>query len=175
MLLLAVLVGMTGAAALASPVSAAPRPIMAGSATPGVPTSTTGVMGEHFVRYCVKGYAPNSTVTVTNELTGATVTIHTNRGGRGCAEVPLKRGCHAISQTIVASGTGADGNPASSTAVVTAPPTHSLCAASGSKSGSLAFTGSSIIIPALLIGIVLIMIGTAAVAAARRRTGATRV
>jgi hypothetical protein len=157
MLLLALLVAMTGAAALAS----------------GVPTSTTGVLGEHFVRYCVKNYAPNSTVTVTNELTGATVTIHTNRAGSGCAEVPIKRGCRAITQRIVASGVGANGVAQTSSATVTAPPTRSLCSASGSKSGSnsgsLAFTGSGIIIPALLIGIVLIMIGSATVTATRRK------
>lgn len=161
----------------AAPASAAARTVMAGSATPAVPTSTVGVMGEQGVRYCVRNYAPNSTVTVTNQLTGATTTIHTNAAGKGCAEVPIKRGCRAITQTIVATGTAPDGSAISSQATVTAPPSPRLCAAAGhkggsqpgSQSGSLAFTGSSIIIPAILLGIVLIMVGSAVVTAARRK------
>lgn len=176
------LAGVAGMVALAPAASAAPRPVMAGSATPGVPTSTVGVEGEHFVRYCVKNYAPNSTVIVTNEATGATRTIHTNQKGSGCAKVPIKSSCRATRQVIIAVGTDADGNPASSRAVVTSPPNRSLCSAGAAKgqssgsgsgsspaSGSLAFTGASGILFMVLLGIVLIMLGTSAVAAARRR------
>lgn len=179
-LLLTTLLGVAGSTLGAAAVSATTRMPAAGSATPGVPTSTTGVMGEHFVRYCVKNYAPDSTVTVTNERTGATVTIHTNGNGAGCAEVPIKRGCRAVRQVIVASGIDANGKPASSRAVVVAPPTPSLCqaaaqhnhgsgAGSGTGSGSLAFTGATGIMMMLAIGIVLIIVGSAALAAARRR------
>lgn len=162
----------------AASAGAAVRPVQAGSATPGVPTSTVGVMGEKVVRYCVKNYQPDSTVTVTNELTGQSVKIHTNRTGAGCAEVPLKRGCRATKQTIVASGIGDNGKPATSSAVVTAPATPSLCSAAGTKhtsSGSLAFTGATGIMLMVLIGLVLVALGTAAVVIGRRRRSAATV
>lgn len=174
--LLAVFMTAFGAASA----GAAVRPVQAGSATPGVPTSTVGVMGEGVVRYCVKNYAPDSTVTVTNKLTGKTVTIHTNGKGAGCAEVPIKRGCRAITQTIVASGTDANGDPATSSAVVTAPATPSLCSAAGTKhhsssSGSLAFTGAAGITIMVIIGLLLIGLGTFAVVLGRRRRSAATV
>jgi hypothetical protein len=169
----------------ATSAGAATRPVQAGSATPGVPTSTVGVLGEHGVRYCVKNYAPNTDVTVVNQKTGQTVTIHTNSSGAGCAEVPIERACRAVRQVLVASGTDALGNPASSQSVVTAPATPSLCAASGTKkttasghgssSGSLAFTGAAGIALMIVVGLLLIGFGTAAVVVGRRRRSAATV
>lgn len=173
--------GLAGLVVLAPASSAATRPVMDGSATPGVPTSTVGVEGENFVRYCVENYAPNSTVTVTNESTGATRTIHTNHKGAGCTKVPVKRSCRATRQVIVATGTDANGDPATSQAVVTSPPDPRLCSAAAkhgssghgssghSSSASLAFTGAAGILFMVLLGVVLIIIGTAAVGTARRR------
>jgi hypothetical protein len=150
---------------------AAPRPVTAGSATPGVPSASIGVLGKHVVRFCVSHYKPNSTVTVVNRTTGSTVTIHTNAKGAGCAEVPIKRACHAVTQTIVATGTGADGTPATTRATVTAPATSSLCRAGASSGGVLPFTGSDFILPAIAIAMILIVGGTGAVTVGRRRRG----
>jgi hypothetical protein len=166
-LLLATLLGVAGSMLAAGAATAAPRPVTAGSTPPGVPSGSVGVLGEHFVRFCVKNFKPNSPVKVVNETSGATVTIHTNSKGSGCVEVPLVRACKAVTQTIVATGTGADGTPATVKETVTAPATPSLC--SSTSGGTLPFTGSSIIIPGIIIGLVLIVVGTGTVVVVRRR------
>jgi hypothetical protein len=173
-LVVALLIGVVGSLATAGAASAA------GSAPPPTPVSTVGPVTGNHVRYCVKNYEPNSTVTVTNQANGATVEIHTNSKGAGCAEVPVKRACgHSVTQTIVATGRDQNGNPASSQATVTAPPDKNLCrsvAAGGgqqgggqsNQGGSLAFTGADII-GMILAALVLIALGTVAVVSARRR------
>jgi hypothetical protein len=138
-----------------------------GSAPHQGASGSVGVLGEHFVKYCVKHFKPNSNVTVTNETTGATVTIHTDSQGAGCAEVPIKRECKANTEQIVATGTGADGNPATVRSTITVPATPSLC--SSNQGGTLPFTGSNIIIPGAIIGLVLIIAGTAMTVVRRRR------
>lgn len=121
---LAVLIvcGLGASVGVAEFASAASLPA-ASSATPGVPTST--IQGN---TYCVSNYAPNSDVVVVNQLTGATSTIHTDANGSGCTTIPIRRACAtSTTQTIVASGVGADGHPATSQVVDNAPPDPSLC------------------------------------------------
>jgi hypothetical protein len=171
-LLMALLLATAGSVLTAGAARAAVHPITAGSApNPGTPVGSVGVLGEHFVKFCVKNFKPNSTVKVVNETTGATVTLHTNSKGKGCTQVPIKRGCKAITQKIVATGTGADGKPATVTQTVTAPPTPSLC--ESTSGGTLPFTGSDFILPALIVGMVLIGVGTAMTIVRRRRDEAS--
>jgi hypothetical protein len=168
---------MTGIVTGADLARATTHPVAAGSAPGNPPSGGTKVLGEKFDGFCVKNFKPNSTVTVVNELTGAKAQIHTDAKGAGCANVPLKRGCHAISQKLVATGIGNDGKPAKVTAVVRAPALPSLCggrqvAASGGTlpftGGRLPFTGANIAIM-IAIGLVLIGIGTVVVTTVRRR------
>jgi len=171
---IAVLLGLTGIVTGADLAGATTRPIAAGSSPGNPPGGGVKVLGEKFDGFCVKNFEPNSTVTVTNQLTGATATIHTDATGAGCANIALKRGCNAITQKLVATGTGNDGKPATVSAIVTAPATPSLCrsvAASGGtvpSGGSLAFTGANI---AIMVAIALILIGagTAIMITVRRR------
>lgn len=173
--LVAMLVAVLGASAGLDVASAATRPVTAGSSPGNPPGGGTKVLGEHFDGFCVTNFAPNSTVKVVNQLTGASTVIHTNAKGSGCANVPLKRACAAVPQRIVATGIGNDGKPATVSATVRAPATASLCAASSlskpsssSSGGTLPFTGSDILIP-LIIGLVLIAVGATTVRIRRRR------
>jgi hypothetical protein len=167
-LLLATLLAAAGSMLSVGAASAAPRPITAGSATPGAPGGTVQVLGEHFIRDCVKNFKPHSTVTVVNESNGATVKIHTDGKGNGCASLPLKHACQALTQQLVATGIGSDGKPATVRQTMTAPATKSLCRTS--SGGTLPFTGSNIIVPGVIIGVVLIVVG-AAMSVVRRRRG----
>jgi hypothetical protein len=148
--------------------TAAPARAAGSAPVPGA-GGTVGVLGEHFVRYCVKHFKPNSNVTVTNETTGATVTIHTNSKGAGCTEVPIKRACKAMTERITATGIGLDGNPATVHSTITVPATKSLCQGNSSSGGTLPFTGSNFIIPGLIIGIALVVVGVALNSVRRRR------
>jgi hypothetical protein len=171
-------VALLGAAASmlsAGVATAGPHVVMAGSAPNGHnPKGAVGVLGENY-QFCVKHFEPHSTVTVTNKLTGKSVEIHTNANGAGCATVPVKRACKAVTQTLVATGTGADGKPATITQTFTVPATASLCSGTTSSGGTLPFTGSSIIIPGIIIGVVLIGAGTAMTVVRRRRDEAATV
>jgi len=143
-------------------------PAQAGTSAPQPgPTGTVGVLGQHFVKYCVKHFKPHSTVTVTNVTTGATVTIHTNGNGAGCTQVPIKRACKPLTEKIVATGIGADGKPATVHSTVNVPATKSLC--NSSSGGTLPFTGSEIIITGVILGVVLIVGGAALTVVRRRR------
>lgn len=171
MLFVAVLLGAAGSLLSTGVAAAGPHVVMAGSAPTGHnPQGAVGILGKNY-RFCVKHFEPNSTVTVTNKLTGATVEIHTDANGAGCATVPVKRACKAVTQSFVATGTGADGNPASVTQTITVPPITSLCSGSTNSAGTLPFTGSNIIIPGVIIGVVLIGAGTAMTVVRRRREG----
>jgi hypothetical protein len=112
-------------------------------------------------------------VHVTNQTTGQSTTIHSNFKGSGCSQLPVKQACQATTQTIVETGTGPNGKPATVTQTVTSPATSSLCVSSAGS--TLPFTGSNIIIPATIIGLVLIGLGTAMTIVRRRRAegGAT--
>jgi hypothetical protein len=116
------LIGVAGA-------SASTR-LPADSATPPVPTSSVSPDNNpNTVTYCVDNYAPNSTVSVTNNANGATGTIHTDSSGHGCTHMPIKTDCtQNVSNTIVASGTDQAGKPASSQATYVAPPNSKDCA-----------------------------------------------
>jgi hypothetical protein len=144
--------------------------VAAGSSPGQPPGGGTKTLGEKFDGFCVQNFKPFSTVKVTNELTGKTVFIHTNAKGNGCADVPIKRACSAVSQRILATGTGNDGKPAQVSAMIRAPATPSLCASRTTKSsgGTLPFTGANI---AILVAIALLLIGagTATVITVRRR------
>jgi hypothetical protein len=164
------LVGVAGFT-LSPAASAVTRPVAAGSSPGQPPGGGTKVLGVKFDGFCVKNFKPFSTVKVTNQLTGQTVYIHTDAKGAGCANVPIKRACHAVSQRIVATGIGQDGKPATVSAMVRAPATPSLCG--GTKTGShsggtLPFTGADIA-TMVAVGLVLIGVGTTAVIAVRRR------
>jgi hypothetical protein len=150
--------------------AAAPRPVTAGSSPGQPPGGGTKTLGEKFDGFCVRNFKPFSTVKVTNELTGNSVLIHTNAKGDGCASVPIKRACSAVTQRLLATGTGNDGKPATVSAVIRAPATPSLCASRVTKSsgGTLPFTGANI---ALMVAVALLLIGigTATVVTVRRR------
>lgn len=169
-LCLALLACLLGGALSSDLAFASPRPVMAGSSPGTKAGGGTTVLGEHFDGFCVRNFAPDSTVKVVNELTGATATIHTNAKGHGCAQVPIKRGCHAVTQRLVATGTGMDGKPARVSAVVTAPATASLCASrtSSNSGGTLPFTGANIAV-LVVAGLLLIGAGTAVTVTVRRR------
>jgi hypothetical protein len=122
-LLLAMLLGTVGTLfGVVSPAAASPR-IPATSAPPPAPSSTVSPAGPDHVKYCVQNYAPNSDVAVQNQANGATGTIHTDASGSGCTTIAVKTDCkQSVSNTIVASGTGQDGKPATSQATYNAPP-----------------------------------------------------
>jgi hypothetical protein len=166
--LLTTLLGVGGGAAAMSVASAAPHaPQAVGSAPGEKPTSYTPghqTRGEHFTRYCVKNYKPNSTVKVINKKTGQVVYIHTNSHGAGCVEVPVTTGC----QRIVAHGQNRAGQPADSSVqvCVLGEKVHR------SSHGALPFTGSNIIIPGLMIGGALLAVGALITILARRRRAA---
>lgn len=174
--LLASLIGGLGGIAGTDLAAASTRPIMAGSSPGQPPGGGVIVLGVKFDGFCVKNFAPHSTVNVTNTLTGQSVVIHTDANGSGCANVPIKRACNALPQRIVATGTGSNGKPAQVSATVTAPATHSLCAVSAASGGrstsssgsTLPFTGADIALM-VAVGLVLIGAGTTTVIAVRRR------
>jgi hypothetical protein len=152
---------MLGATSIAS---ASPRPVSCDTCT--APGGATGVLGKHFTRYCVKSFKPGSTVTVTNETTGKSVTTTVDGNGAGCVRLPIKRECKALTQHFSATGTGANGKPATVGSVVTAPATASLC--SSTSAGVLPFTGADNVGKDVLVGLALISIGGVAIAFARR-------
>jgi hypothetical protein len=120
-------------------------------------------VGQKYRMYCVKNYHGHSVVKVVNEKTGQVVIIHTNGHGKGCTQVPVDVGC----QQVTAHGPNQAGKPAHSSA--------QLCTTAGthhSSSGGLPFTGSDIIIPGTIIGLVLIVVGGLAVVIGRRRRAA---
>lgn len=128
LLLVAVLCG-AGAAVATSPALASVRPATT-SATPGVPTLTVKAVNGDSANVCVENFAPNSTVTVTNTADNSVAVIHTDSTGAGCTNVHLSTSCSAtLHETLVASGTDAEGKPATATAIVDVPP-PSTCSSS---------------------------------------------
>jgi hypothetical protein len=172
MALLASLIASLGGLAGLDVAAASARPVAAGSSPGQPPGGGVKVLGEKFDGFCVQNFKPHSTVKVTNTLTGKSVFIHTDAKGDGCADVPLKRACNAVTQRIVATGIGNDGKPARVSAIVRSPAVPSLCASTSrsvaSSGGTLPFTGADI---ALMVAIALVLIGagTATVLAVRRR------
>jgi hypothetical protein len=139
-----------------------------GSETPITgPGGGTITLPGHGARVCAKGFKPGSTVHVVNQTTGQSTTIHSNFKGRGCNQLPVKPACQATTQTIVETGTGANGKPATVTQTVTSPARSSLCVSSAGS--TLPFTGSSIIISGTIIGLVLLGLGIAMTIVRRHR------
>lgn len=132
LLLVTMLVGIGSAAGVSAAVA-----LPAASNTPTVPSSTVQSNGPGSATYCVDNYAPNSTVVIVNQANGATGVIHTDNSGSGCTNIPAKTACDApTDNTIVATGSGADGTPASSQATYTAPADPSQCVGTGGGGGT---------------------------------------
>jgi hypothetical protein len=124
--------------------------------TPGVPTSTVHVLGPTQLRYCVASYAPSAAVRVT-EAGGVKATIHTNNVGSGCTLMAYDVVCGSADHSAVATGIGADGNPATSSATLTASagaPTCSPSAVAHASNGG-GISGGAI---GVLVGIVVVVV-----------------
>jgi hypothetical protein len=192
-LFLSTLVGVAGCIGAGS-ASASARPVMAGSSTPAPPSGSVGPPRAHQVKFCVKHFAASSTVRVTNNKTGDVVRLHTNAKGAGCVQVPIKRACHSVRQTIVGRGTGDDGHPATVKQTVTTQPTPSKCSkthrhrvghhgrthhkrhkgsaarlASANSASTHRFSGTDAAILALIAGLAIIAAGATLTLVRRRR------
>jgi hypothetical protein len=121
--------------------------------------------GEKFTTYCIKNYHGRSVIKIVNEKTGKVVSVKTAPDGTACVQVPVTTDC----QQITAHGPNQDGGPGHSTARVCVTDTTSTTPPKGIFSGGLPFTGSNIIIPATILGLVLIGLGFFAVLIGRRR------
>jgi hypothetical protein len=133
----------------------APRSLVKGQQT----------VGEKFTTYCVQNYQGNSVVKVVNAKTGQVVSIHTNAKGVGCTQVPVTANC----QDLTAHGPALDGSPGSSTARVCVTEAGSGSAPAPVSSGGLPFTGSNVIVPGTILGLLLIGGGCFFVLLGRRR------
>jgi hypothetical protein len=133
----------------------APRSLVKGQQT----------VGEKFTTYCVQNYQGNSVVKVVNAKTGQVVSIHTNAKGVGCTQVPVTANC----QDLTAHGPALDGSPGSSTARVCVTEVGSGSAPAPVSSGGLPFTGSNVIVPGTILGLLLIGGGCFFVLLGRRR------
>jgi hypothetical protein len=140
--------------------------------TPGVPTSTVKAGAGSSVRYCVTEYAPNGRVVVRDERTGSAAVIHTNNRGSGCTGLARAVRCGAA-ERVVATGTGADGSPATSTATL-GPRAAAGCGGSGEGGSSSASSDAGQMSggDALLLGVagaVLVLLAIVGALAMRRR------
>jgi hypothetical protein len=138
--------------------------------TPSVPSSTVKTVTGHGARYCVTHYAPNERVTVRVESAAVAAAIHTNNRGAGCTSVPVSAPC-GHGQVVVATGTGADGNPATSRATVV-PRAGSGCAQGQAAAGSAGQAGSLSGGDAALLGVagaIMVMLAVVGATVIRRR------
>jgi hypothetical protein len=158
--LLSVLVGVGGAATTMTTASATNADEGNTHHKPHSTAPAHQVRGKHITRYCVSGYKPNSTVTVTNGSTSKTYTIHTNAQGGGCVPVQVVPGC----QTVAANGQQADGSAATSSSRICV-----LGETVRRSNGDLPFTGSGVTLPGILAGIVLVAVGAGLLTVAARR------
>jgi hypothetical protein len=137
--------------------------------TPGVPASSVHALDPTQLRYCVTNYAPNALVKVT-ETSGAAATIHTSNVGSGCTRVPYDVVCGNSGRIVVATGVGADGNPATSSATLTASAGAPTCSPSAvahsSNGGGLSGTGMGVLVAVIL---AVILAGVAITLTVRRR------
>ncbi|MGN6474193.1 MAG: hypothetical protein ACTHK4_11180 [Mycobacteriales bacterium] len=144
---------------------------------PAVPTSTVKA-GHQGVSYCVSGYAPSRSVVVRNERTGASATIHANNHGAGCGRVPGFACGQGDGDRVIALGTGADGNPATSSATITAADApgcvtsaQAAPSSSASSTGNL-LSGADLVLLGVAGAVLLALAAVAVVAVRRRRAGA---
>jgi hypothetical protein len=133
----------------------APRSLVKGKQT----------VGEKFTTYCVENYKGNSVVKVVNVKTGRVVSVHTNPDGEGCVKMPVTANC----QDLDAHGPDQDGKPGHSSARVCVTEAGTSSGHSPVSSGGLPFTGSNIIIPGTILGLLLIGGGFFFVLLGRRR------
>ncbi len=127
--------------------------------------------GEKFTTYCIKNYKGRSVIKIVNAKTGKTVSVTTAPNGTACVKVPVTTSCQSIS----ASGPNKGGGPGHSSASVcvtkttttSSPPKNTTI--SHIFGGSLPFTGSNIIIPGTILGLILVGIGFFFVLIGRRR------
>jgi hypothetical protein len=126
--------------------------------------------GEKFTTYCIKNYKGRSVIKIVNAKTGKTISVTTAPNGTACVKVPVTTSCQSIS----ASGPNKGGGPGQSSASVcvtktttgSSPPKTTISHIFG---GSLPFTGSNIIIPGTILGLILVGIGFFFVLIGRRR------
>jgi hypothetical protein len=133
----------------------APRSLVKGKQT----------VGEKFTTYCVQNYKGHSVVKVVNVKTGQVVSVHTNANGAGCTTVPVTANC----QDLTAHGPLQDGNPGSSSARVCVTEAGHASGPAPVNSGGLPFTGSNVIVPGTILGLLLIGGGFFFVLIGRRR------
>lgn len=101
--------------------------LLAASGSPGLPASTMTDDGNH-VKYCVSGYAPDRPVTIVEERIDLTVRVRTHIDGSACTHLPARSVCgQVIERSAVATGIGADGNPATSRATLKERPDPATC------------------------------------------------
>ena len=144
-------------------------------ATPAVPSSKVTVVGFTQAKYCVSSYAPTSKVSVTGPGS-TTATIHTSNLGTGCTQLTVESVCgSAGDRVIAATGIGADGNPATSSATLPPSTGTASCAPSSAAAQSAGGSGglSHGLGVGLLIGAVLLAVVVAAGALALRRRRAS--
>lgn len=143
--------------------------------TVGVPTSTMTFDGTQ-AKYCVAGYAPDRVVTINDAADRLQVTVRTHISGAGCTELPAHAVCgHAVRQSAVATGVGADGNPATSRATVseraapaTCPPTASPTHHASTAGGRVSLSGAGLVL-LVVAGVALLGIAALGTLALRRR------
>jgi hypothetical protein len=149
-------------------------PALLGRGGPGVPTSTVTVQGGQ-VTYCVTGYAPRKAVAVDDPAARIHVRLHTGIRGVGCTSWPAPTGCdQSAAGTAVATGLGADGNPATSSATVQVP-LSATCAPSPAAThrhsalgGSVSLSSAGIVL-LVVAGVALISVVVIGLVAGRRR------
>jgi hypothetical protein len=150
--------------------------LLASGGAPGVPTSTMASDG-HNVRFCVSNYAPDRVVTVTDSEASVPIKLRTHISGAACTDLPAHTECgRLITRSAVATGIGADGNPAVSRATLkevanpaTCPPTQAPTHHTSTAGGRVSLSGAGI---ALLSVVGLAVLGMLAIGlvALRRRS-----
>jgi hypothetical protein len=140
---------------------------------PGVPTSTVSIVSGQ-VKYCVSGYASEHAVLVVDTARRVDTRLRTGFRGSGCITWQAPQGCARLADSAVATGVGADGNPATSTAVWHAPMT-STCAVSPTPTrarsaldGSVSLSGAGLLLLAVA-GVALLGTIVVGVVAVRRK------
>jgi hypothetical protein len=144
----------------------------------GVPASSMTRDGQQ-VKYCVTGYAPDRVVKIAVHGSDTTLKLRTHISGSGCTKLPARSECgRVVVQSAVATGIGADGNPATSSAALrepsnpaTCPPTTPATHHPSTAGGRVSLSGAGIALLSVL-GIAVLGILGIGLAALRRRSKA---
>ena len=149
---------------------------LSGGALP-VPSSTTAVDGAR-VKYCVSGYAPDKIVRVGSPASGLQRRIHTGIDGTGCTSLPTQTRCgQPVHRSVVATGIGADGNPATSSATLVERANPATCSPASpgrhdsTAGGRVSLSGAGLVLLAV-IGVAVLAIAAVVVVELRRRSRA---